>query len=98
MEFGVHSSLYSNCHNHINFAKFNLKVHYPPPYEWKVWYYQKANVYQIRKAVVEFPWENRFANISANEQEQLIHSNHSKYNLITIPIKPLPVMTEIHHV
>ena len=28
-ESGVHYSLYSNCHHHITFAKFNLKIHYP---------------------------------------------------------------------
>ena len=44
MESEVHSSLYSNCHHHITFAKFNLKTHYPPPYEREVWHYQKANI------------------------------------------------------
>ena len=29
---GVHSSLHSNCHHQIVFAKFNLHVVYPPPY------------------------------------------------------------------
>ena len=30
MEFGVHPSLHSNCHHQITYAKFNLKIHYPP--------------------------------------------------------------------
>ena len=29
----VHHSLHQNCHHQIIFAKFNLKVYYPPPYE-----------------------------------------------------------------
>ena len=66
MESGVHSSLHANCHHHITFAKFSLKIHYPPPYEREVWYYQKANVDQIRQAISEFPWDNRFANINVN--------------------------------
>ena len=33
MESGLPSSLHSNCHHHITFAKLNLKNHYPPPYE-----------------------------------------------------------------
>ena len=53
------------------FAKFNLKIHYPLPYEREVWHYQKANVDQIRQAIREFPWDNRFADISVNEQVQL---------------------------
>ena len=36
MESGVHSSLHANCHHHIEFAKFSLKIHYPPPYEQDV--------------------------------------------------------------
>ena len=71
MESGVHSSLHSNCHYHITFAKFNLKIHYPPPYEREVWHYQTANVDQIREAISEFPWDIRFANINVYEQVQL---------------------------
>ena len=71
MESGVHSSLYANCHHHITFAKFNLNIHYPPPYERDVWHYQKVNVDQIKQAISEFPSGNRFANINVNEQVQL---------------------------
>ena len=67
----VHSSQHTNCHHHITFAKFNLKIHYPSPYEREVWDYQKANVDQIRQAINEFPWDNRFAIINVNEQVQL---------------------------
>ena len=90
MESGVHSSLHANCHHHITFAKFNLKIHYPPPYEREVWHYQRANVDQIRQAISEFPWDNRFANISVNEQVQLftqtlqnIISNYIPHETIT---------------
>ena len=72
MESGVHFSLHANCHHHINFAKFNLKIHYPPPCARGAWHYQKANVDQIRQAVSEFPWDNRFANINVHEQVQLL--------------------------
>ena len=71
MESGVHSSLHSNCHHHRAFAKFNQKIHYPSPYEREIWHYQKADVDQIRQAISKFPWDNRFANISVNEQVQL---------------------------
>ena len=32
VDSGVHPRLHRNCHQQINFAKFNLKVHNPPPY------------------------------------------------------------------
>ena len=90
MESGVHSSLHANCHHHITFAKFNLKIHYSPPYEREVWHYQKANVDQIRQAISRFPWDNRLANINVNEQVQLftqtiinIISNYIPHETIT---------------
>ena len=33
MESGVHSSLHTNCDYQIVFAKINLKIYYPLPYE-----------------------------------------------------------------
>ena len=33
MESGIHLSLHSNCHHQIVFAKFDLSIFYPPPYE-----------------------------------------------------------------
>ena len=101
MEFGVHSSLHSNCHHHIMFAKLNLKIHYPPPYEREVWHYQRANVNQIRQAISEFPWDNRFANISVNEQVQLftqtlqnIISNYIPHETITCDDRNPPWIDE----
>ena len=46
MESGVYPSLHSNCHHQITYAKFNLKIYYPPPYEREIWHYQKANIDQ----------------------------------------------------
>ena len=42
IESGVHPSLHLNCHHQIIFAKFNLDIIYPPPYERELWHYQKA--------------------------------------------------------
>ena len=36
MKSGVHHSLHPNCHHQIIYAKFNLKVYQPPPYEREV--------------------------------------------------------------
>ena len=51
MELGIHPSLH---YHQKTYAKFNLKIHYPPPFERKIWHYQKANAGQIRKAVDQF--------------------------------------------
>ena len=43
MDSGVHASLHSHCHHQLIFAKFDLKVFYPPPYERNVRHFSQAN-------------------------------------------------------
>ena len=68
MESGVHSSLHPNCHHQITDAKFNLKIHYPPPYEREICYYDQGNVDHIRKAVDLFPWAKTLRNLNINDK------------------------------
>ena len=53
---GIHSSLHQNFHHWISFAKFNLKVHYPPPCEHEVCHFRKAIRGHIERVIKEFPW------------------------------------------
>ena len=74
LESGVHHSLHQNCHHQIIFAKFNLKVYYPPPYERTIFHYSQANVDHIQQAINLFDWENVFLNTDVNA-EVFIFSN-----------------------
>ena len=74
MESEVHSSLHPNCHHQITYAKFNLKIYYPPPYEREIWHYGKANVDHIKKAIHEFPWQRSFENNSVNEKLNIFNT------------------------
>ena len=51
---GVHSSLHSNCHHQIVFAKSNLHIVYLPPYLREIWHYKEANTRLTRRAIKEF--------------------------------------------
>ena len=55
MESGVHSFLHPNCHHQTVFAKINLKINYPPPYEREIWHYEKANADLIGRSIDQFP-------------------------------------------
>ena len=68
METGIHSSLHSNCHHQIVFAKFNLSIFYPPPYERTVWYYERANTELIRRALDQFDWVRALSNVNVDEK------------------------------
>ena len=52
---GIHSSLQQNCHHQISFAKFNLKVYYPPPYEREVWHLRKRIPIISKGPSMDFP-------------------------------------------
>ena len=49
-ESGVHASLFPRLHHQIIYAKINLKIYYPPPYERLVWDYSKADILILGKA------------------------------------------------
>ena len=68
LQSGVHHSLHQNCHHQIIFAKFNLKVYYPPPYERTIFHYSQANVDHIQQAINLFDWENAFLNTDVDAQ------------------------------
>ena len=93
MVSGVHSSLHPNCHHQITYAKFNLKICCPPPYEREIWHYEKANVDQFRRSIDEFSWERCFANTIVNNKAHML--NKTIKNIMSNYI-PHEAVTEIH--
>ena len=91
MESGIHSSLHSNCHHQIVFAKFNLSIFYPPPYERTVWYYERANTELIRRAIDQFDWLRALSNVNVDEKvyfftkSLLFHQDAAQHNPNFIP-------------
>ena len=68
MESEAHSSLHPNCHHQVVFAKSNLSILYPLPYERTVWSYEKADPELIRRAFNEFDWTRSLSNVSVDEK------------------------------
>ena len=71
---GVHASLHSTCHHQIIYAKFNLKIFYPPPYESMVWHFKYANSDHMKRAISIFDWESELNYLDANDQVSLFNS------------------------
>ena len=97
MESGVHSSLHPNRYHQIVFAKTNLKIYYPPPYEHEIWHYEKANADLIRRSIDQLPWDIRFAHIGVNQKVYLFNQTiktfyvtlyHMRLSLVMIVIPP----------
>ena len=51
IDSGVHASLHANCHHQIIYAKFDLKIIYPPPYERTVWHFKHTNSDRIKRSI-----------------------------------------------
>ena len=96
MESDVQSSLHQNCHHHIVFARFSLKVVFPPPYEREVWHFKKANIDHIRKAINGFQWEKSFQNMNVNDMFIYLIELSKIYYVISFHMKQSHVTTEIH--
>ena len=94
-----------NCHHEIIFAKFNLKVYYPPPYEREVWHFKKANTDHIKRAINGFPWERPFANLDINDKVYLFNktiknilSNFIPHETITFDDRDPPwINSQVKH-
>ena len=81
IESGIHSSHHSSCHHQIIFAKFNLKICYPPPYSREVWHCKEGKTDLIRRALNDFNWERAFSNTNVNEK--LCMFNKSVLNILS---------------
>ena len=81
IEPGVHPSLHPNCHHKIVCAKFNLLIHFPPPYSREVWHYKDANTELIKRAIEKFDWQRPFLNTSVNEK--VVIFNNTVLNILS---------------
>ena len=56
-----------------------------------------AKIDQIRQTKREFPWDNRFENISVNEQVQLFTQTFQNIISNYIPHRTITCDSKIHH-
>ena len=79
------------------YARFNLKIYYPSPYEREICHYKKANIDLIQQAIHEFNWERAFHRININEKVHILINtiNNVLSNLIPHEIKAW--MIRSHH-
>ena len=74
IDSGVNASLHASYHHQIIYAKFDLKIIYPPPYERTVWHFKHANSDHIKRATDIFNWESALNCIDANDQLSVFNS------------------------
>ena len=50
------SSLDSLCHHQIVQCSVNFRIPPPPPYERKIWHFDRADIAAIKRSMTIFPW------------------------------------------
>ena len=73
MESGVLWFIHTSCHHQIIYAKFNLDIAYPLPYERKFWHYQKANIDLIKRSINEYDSEKAFISTGFHYKHSLVN-------------------------
>ena len=87
IDSGDHPSLHSKCHHRITYCKFNLIINYPPPYDWQVWDYKKADTTLIKKALSQVNCYFLFDKKDVNDQVKILNDTITNAFLILYQIK-----------
>ena len=56
LDCGTRASLDSYCHHQLIYYKVNFRIPPPPPFERKIWHFNRANTAAIKKSMNSFPW------------------------------------------
>ena len=59
LDCGTRVSLDTYCHHQIIYCRVNFKIP-PPPFERKIWHFNRANTAAIKRSMTNFPWLQRF--------------------------------------
>ena len=70
LESGTRPSLDSFCHHQIIHCKANFRIRPPPPFERKIWHFNRANSAAIKRCMTSFPWRQHL-NINTDPNWQV---------------------------
>ena len=55
LDCGTRASLDSYCHHQLIYCKVNFRIPHPPPFERKIWHFNRANTAAIKRSMNSFP-------------------------------------------
>ena len=78
---GVYSALHINCHHQITFAEIDFRLFFPPPYDRRIWHYNRCDIEGIRRSIDILDWERLFSNKNVNQQ--VVTFNSTLMNILS---------------
>ena len=88
---GVSPSIHRSCHYHMVYAKVNLKIFYPPPYNRRIWGYSNVNHEAINNVISCFDCGRAFWNVDVHTQVKLFDEILSNIFMNFVPNKLITV-------
>ena len=79
---GTRASLDPYCHHQIIYCKVNFRIPPPPPFERKIWHFNKAHSEAIKRSMVSFPWLQHL-NLNTDPNWQVKTSTDIFLNIMT---------------
>ena len=70
LDCGTRSSLDHFCHHQITQCRINFRIPPPPPFERKIWHYNRADTAGIKRSMTNFPWRQHL-NVNTNPNWQV---------------------------
>ena len=56
LDCGTRASLDTYCHHQIIYCKIYFRIPPPPPFERRIWHFNRANTAAIKRSMNNFPW------------------------------------------
>ena len=96
LDSGTRPSLDPYCHHQIIYGKINFRIPPPPPFERKIWHFNRANSAASKRSVISFPWLQHFS-LNSDSNWQVKSSSDIFLNIMSTFIpneikKILPVI------
>ena len=61
LDCGTRPSLDPYCHHQMIYGKINFRIPPPPPFERRIWHFNRANSAAIKRSMTSFPWLQHFS-------------------------------------
>ena len=74
VDFGTLPSQIPTCHHNIIHGTLNYSVPTPPPYQRKLWQYDKADITLIRNELKAVDWTEKFRDKNVNQMTETLNS------------------------
>ena len=76
-------SLHTRSHHQLNHVEINISNPPPPPYNRRIWHYQRANKNSIKASIESFDWQKKLSDLSDQPNKQADFFSETLLNIFS---------------